>query len=388
MAVPIAAKLAVKAANSKTGRRIAAGIAALVLLILLAPFLLMGSLMMMLQGGGAACGPADGVPGYTTKQLGYVQQFRLAATEIGVSDRGLKIAVMVGIVESHFKNYANSNVPESLKYGYDDIGSDHDSLGIIQQRGNWGPVKDRMTPKTTAITFFKGYVSPDGQKAPGLLDLKGWETMPLGDAAQRVQVSAYPDRYAAVEATADKLLAAASCSAPKPGGGGSGKIVGGKALPVPEGIEAGTYQGHHGVDFPAPRGTPIYAVADGVVSYAGREGYGARVIFIRHAGGTVTQYAHMHEGNSGVIVVTGQKVKAGQKIGEIGSSGLSTGDHLHFEVELGVPETTQQPFNSTTAPYRWLKQNGITPGPLHAGCGNCGGPIIPDDFAYSGAYTR
>ena len=86
------------------------------------------------------------------------------------------------------------------------------------------------------------------------------------------------------------------------------------------------YRPHHGTDFGARRGTPLLAVNDGKVSFAGwMHGYG-RVVKIRHAGGYESLYAHQ----SRIRVKRGQKVKKGQIIGYVGSSGRSTGPHLHF----------------------------------------------------------
>jgi hypothetical protein len=85
---------------------------------------------------------------------------------------------------------------------------------------------------------------------------------------------------------------------------------------------------HEGVDFASPRGTPILAVADGVVTFSGTQnGYG-RIVDIRHVNGLVTRYAHNQEN----LVTEGQMVRQGQKIATVGSSGSSTGPHLHFEV--------------------------------------------------------
>ncbi|MDX2065835.1 MAG: peptidoglycan DD-metalloendopeptidase family protein [Fimbriimonadaceae bacterium] len=87
---------------------------------------------------------------------------------------------------------------------------------------------------------------------------------------------------------------------------------------------------HAGVDFGARTGAPIRAVADGIVVSAGySRGYGNRVI-IDHGGGVATVYAHC----SSLSVGTGQSVRQGQRIGAVGSTGLSTGPHLHFEVRI------------------------------------------------------
>lgn len=87
---------------------------------------------------------------------------------------------------------------------------------------------------------------------------------------------------------------------------------------------------HQGLDLAGPRGTPIHAAADGVVTFAGREsGYG-NVVRIRHELGFETVYAHQHH----LRVKTGQNVSRGDRIGDMGSTGRSTGVHLHYEVHL------------------------------------------------------
>lgn len=87
---------------------------------------------------------------------------------------------------------------------------------------------------------------------------------------------------------------------------------------------------HKGIDYGAPRGTAIWAVADGTVAYAGpRGGYG-NVVFVRHPNGYETRYAHMTGFAKGIR--TGAHVEQKQVIGYVGSTGLSTGPHLHFEV--------------------------------------------------------
>jgi len=91
---------------------------------------------------------------------------------------------------------------------------------------------------------------------------------------------------------------------------------------------------HNGYDLSCPQGTPIYAAGDGVVEFAGwNKGYG-NLTRIDHGGGLSTRYGHQ----SKLQVKTGQRVKAGQLIGLVGSTGMSTGPHLHFEVRVkGTP---------------------------------------------------
>jgi murein DD-endopeptidase MepM/ murein hydrolase activator NlpD len=84
---------------------------------------------------------------------------------------------------------------------------------------------------------------------------------------------------------------------------------------------------HAGEDFGAPYGSPIYAVSDGVVQFAGWHGGHGNFVKLAHAGGIGTGYGHM----SRIAVSPGMRVRAGQVIGYVGSTGLSTGPHLHFE---------------------------------------------------------
>lgn len=88
---------------------------------------------------------------------------------------------------------------------------------------------------------------------------------------------------------------------------------------------------HEGSDFAAAHGTPIYATADGVVTHAGwQSGYG-RLIKIKHEFGIETRYAHLSE----IRVRVGERVSRGERIGDMGNSGRSTGTHLHYEVRIG-----------------------------------------------------
>ncbi len=103
-----------------------------------------------------------------------------------------------------------------------------------------------------------------------------------------------------------------------------------------------TTQAHRGIDYAAPTGTPALSVGDGLVDFAGTQsGYG-NVVIVRHANNHSTLYAHLSQ----IQVQKGQKITQGQTIGAVGSTGWSTGSHLHFEFRVnGVhvdPETITQ----------------------------------------------
>lgn len=88
---------------------------------------------------------------------------------------------------------------------------------------------------------------------------------------------------------------------------------------------------HAGIDIAAPSGTPIYAVTDGRVTFAGWHGGHGKYVRLQHAGNLGSGYGHM----SRIAVQSGQRVRRGQVIGYVGSTGLSTGPHLHYELYRG-----------------------------------------------------
>jgi LysM repeat protein len=114
--------------------------------------------------------------------------------ELGVSDYGIVIALATAMQESSMRN---------LSWG------DRDSVGLFQQRpsSGWGSVEQLTTPSHAARLFYGGPSNPNRGYTRGLLDISGWESMPLTEAAQRVQISAHPDAYAKWEASAWVWLA-------------------------------------------------------------------------------------------------------------------------------------------------------------------------------------
>lgn len=101
----------------------------------------------------------------------------------------------------------------------------------------------------------------------------------------------------------------------------------------------GTTKFHAGLDFAAPLGTPVFATADGVVSEAGWKGGYGNCIDLEHGYNYTTRYGHLSE----ILVSPGKAVKRGELIGKVGSTGKSTGPHLHYEVRF--KDEPQNPVN-------------------------------------------
>ncbi|MEU7802182.1 M23 family metallopeptidase [Micromonospora arborensis] len=271
--------------------------------------------------------------------------------DLGVPSRGWVIALATAMQESALRNLANSTVAESLALPHEGVGADHDSLGLFQQRPGWGSVAERLTPAYAARKFYEKLV-----KVPS------WQRRPLSVVAQKVQISAYPDAYAKHEELASKLVDALA------GGAARTVEINGKAVcdaaergeiaasgwtaPIPgdvgSGFRTADRPSHNGVDIGAAKGTEIRAAAAGRVlvarcdpddrgrrdcnvdGFPGKGGCGWFVDLL-HAGGYITRYCHM------VVqprVTPNQIVPAGEVIGQVGSSGNSSGPHLHFEVHL------------------------------------------------------
>jgi len=279
----------------------------------------------------------------------------------GVGREGVRIALMAALTESSLRMLANTSAwPESTRFPNDGNGGDHDSLGLFQMRplAGWGTVAQLMNSTYQARAFFGGDNGPNHGSPRGLLDIPGWRQLPLGAAAQAVEVSAFPDRYAQFEPVADAIITAlASHTEDQPAKATETSTT---AFPLPKGTWSatspygwrtdpvtGASSLHTGNDYAAPLGTPILAIGDGTVTYAGAHPSGyAHLILIDHTirGRKVTSgYAHMYD--DGIHVRVGDRVAAGQYIADVGSDGKSFGPHLHFEIRVnGRP----------TDPTSWL----------------------------------
>lgn len=293
----------------------------------------------------------------------------------GVGRDGILIALMAALTESSLRQLANTSAyPNSADYPNDGDGSDHDSLGLFQMRPQtgWGTVAELMDPQYQAAAFYGGTAGPNHGSPRGLLDIPGWQQMDLGEAAQSVEVSAFPDRYQNYEPAARTIVQALTISTSTSGGTsvpGDADIPETTRLVFP--LPTGTYTEsspfgprvdpitgesgfHSGTDFAAPAGTPIFALADGIVTYAGMvDGVQGQITIESTIEGQPVATLYVHMWADGIYVHAGDRVIAGQHIGDVGSSGHSTGPHLHFEVHPGGASS------AAVDPMPWLAAHDV-----------------------------
>ncbi len=288
------------------------------------------------------------------------QQLTHAATIItvggqtaGVGREGVLIALMAALTESTLRMLANTSAyPESAEYPNDGEGSDHDSLGLFpdapgqrvgHSRGAHGP----QLPGESLLRWPHG---PELPIAAGPARHRRLAAARPRRSGRTVEVSAYPDRYQNYQPVAEAILTALTRPVSSGNDGGdetpvvpeTTRIV----FPPPEGTWArtspfgwrndpitGERRFHAGGDFAAPDGTPIYAVADGIVVRAGYTDAGGGVIVIEHTvRGERVASMYVHMWAHGIHVAEGDTVTAGRRIGDVGSSGHSTGPHLHLQI--------------------------------------------------------
>ncbi len=355
--------------------KLAAGFAALVLagpaaLLLLIAVLANPSVVAACTTSSLSIGPVPDSLTATTKdgvsvtldktQLTHAATIVTVAGQVnGVGRPGAVIAIMAALTESSLRILANTSAyPDSATYPNDGNGGDHDSLGMFQMRpqSGWGTVAQLMDPIYQAKAFFGGPTGPNYPSPRGLLDIPGWQGMDPGQAAQSVEVSAYPDRYQNYQPVAEAIIGALTRAA-GPGGSDSSapsnlpeatQII----FPLPSGTWVktdgfgprvdpitGQPSFHTGTDYGAPLGTPILAIAAGRVTVAGpASGYGNLIVIEHNIGGQLVASAYGHEEH--IYVQVGNLVTAGQHIADVGSEGHSTGPHLHFEIRPGGTHAT------------------------------------------------
>ncbi|PSK62111.1 Murein DD-endopeptidase MepM [Micromonospora sp. MH33] len=291
--------------------------------------------------------------------------------DMKVPARGWVIALATAMQESALRNLANSTIPASLALPHEGVGADHDSLGLFQQRPGWGSVEQRMTPSYAARKFYEK-----------MIKVRNWQQRPLTVVAQRVQVSAFPDAYAKHEDLAGRIVDALAGGAARTveiagkavcdAAAGARIAASGWTAPLPGGVVSGfrtsERPSHNGVDLAADKRTPIHAASAGRVLVArcdpdrsgrrdcDRDGWPGKggcgwFVDVLHAGGYITRYCHMIERPR---VTPGQLVEAGEVIGLSGTSGNSSGPHLHFEVHIDSDRSSRGAIN----PVPFMRERG------------------------------
>jgi len=268
----------------------------------------------------------DGDPrGLAREQIENARTIIEVGKQRGLPPYAWTVALATAMQESTLRN---------LNYG------DRDSLGLFQQRpsAGWGSPAQVTDPIYAAGKFYAA-----------LAEVAGWQQMPVTVAAQTVQRSAFPLAYAKHERLAAALVRAITNADP----GACTKEIAPGAWTVPAAYNRltsrfgprihpvrHTLDFHTGLDFAAPYGAPVKAATSGVVLSAGPGGGYGNLVKIRHADGVETWYAHL----SSYSVQAGQQVTTGEEIGRVGSTGNSTGPHLHFEVRVNGEPRDPEPW--------------------------------------------
>ncbi len=305
-------------------------------------------------------GEMPSVQAYGKEQMRNAAIIINVGKEMGLPPRAWVIAVATAMQESRLTNL-----------GHLGARNDHDSQGLFQQRpsAGWGTPAQVRDPEYASRKFYEK-----------LKTVEGWETTSLTRAAQRVQRSAYPNAYAKHETIAAQIVnlltngaanravdsLTAVCAA------GNQIAASGWTNPVQAVVGSGFRTPgrptHQGVDLIVGKGAPIVSASSGVVSvvkcdedsggrqscnvdgFPGKGGCGWMVEIV-HAGNVMTRYCHMVERPT---VRIGQQVTAGQNIGRVGSSGNSSGPHLHYEVHMNNDRTSRGAVN----PVTFMRQQG------------------------------
>lgn len=329
---------------------VAAGLACLA-----GPILLSQQAISMCPPAAAASGATGTV--WDDEQLTNATTIVNVGVSLGVPERGQIIAVATAMQESSLRNLPH--------LGED---NDHDSLGLFQQRPSmgWGTPEQIMDPRYASTVFYER-----------LLQVPGWQDLPLTEAAQQVQRSATPQAYAKWEDDATALVrrvgSANRLAIPEDleqclSNGDWTLPVNG---PIVSGFRTAERPDHDGVDIAAQRGTPVCAAAAGTVVTATCNAHlpdgspyscdvdGSPSVLgcgwyldLRHADGSVTRYCHLL---TKPYVEEGDQVYVGQVVGLVGSSGNSSGPHLHLETHISYPATG----NNAVEPTEFFAIRGV-----------------------------
>ncbi|MEV4515911.1 hypothetical protein AB0K00_44010 [Dactylosporangium sp. NPDC049525] len=135
------------------------------------------------------------VGGLTQAEMNNAVAIIDVARQLNLPRRAAVVGIATALQESHLRNLANPNLPQSLRRPNEGVGYDYDSVGLFQQRPSWGTVDQLMDPRESARRFYAA-----------LAKIQGWEQQAVTVAAQLVQRSAFPDAYAKWEGLAQQIV--------------------------------------------------------------------------------------------------------------------------------------------------------------------------------------
>ncbi|MEK8131770.1 peptidoglycan DD-metalloendopeptidase family protein [Paenibacillus filicis] len=213
----------------------------------------------------------------------------------------------------------------------------------------------KLYAKTNAIKADLVVKEKEKEVRIASLSTKEKELHEISEEAEKQLMKVASQEAAKLKALKEAKAAEAAKKTGKPAAPPATAFTGGKfGFPLPNTVAMSSDFGtrkdpftgrsttHNGIDFPSPAGTSILAAEDGDVIVASWvNGYG-NTVMIDHGGGVWTLYGHIR--NDGIVVKVGDSVKRGQKIAEVGSTGRSTGNHVHFEVRRNEVAIDPKPF--------------------------------------------
>lgn len=264
-------------------------------------------------------------PGEREDRLNNARIIAETGEERGESARNITIAIAVAIQETNLKNY-----------GHLGAFNDHDSCGVFQQQWTqgWGESCTQLMDVAFAATQFYNALDRLG-------NTDSMTMMEVGIAVQNPDPAAYKRRWAWDEIATQTAAMFVDMSGMQRGCYG-GALLNGWRVPLDAGNysvgdgfkwrwnqDLNAWRFHYGLDLGIGGGEPIYASGAGTIAFVGPLGTWGNQVRVDHGGGIETTYSHM---SRFADVRVGDTVAAGQVIGYVGTTGRSTGNHLHLEV--------------------------------------------------------
>ncbi len=231
---------------------------------------------------------------------------RLSRKPIAVDDTPLRIRGTVG--DSLYRSARAAGAPAHVIQSYLKIIAGRTSLSSVRSTDEFDIILDYKRAETGEVKVGDLLYAGIDRDGKSNIQMLKWKS---GDNSQWFEASGVGQTSGAMG---------------RPSNGRITSTFGMRRHPI-----LGYKRMHSGLDFGAAYGSPIFAVTDGVVAYAGRKGGYGNFVQLNHGGGLATGYGHM----SRIAARAGSRVRRGQIIGYVGSTGLSTGPHLHYELYRG-----------------------------------------------------